>query len=476
MSNRVELYIDGKWSPGSNGRTLPFWNPASRAVIGEVAVAETADLDRALDAAARAFKVWRKTSAFDRYRLLRKAADLLRSRADEIAPRLTREEGKTLVEAKGEVGSAADLIDWFAEEGRRTYGRIIPSRAPGVQQYVVKEPVGVVAGFSPWNFPIAQAVRKITAALAAGCPIILKGPEETPASCAALAQALHDAGVPPGVVALVFGIPHEISEYLIPHPTIRKISFTGSTQVGKRLASLAGEHMKRTTMELGGHSATIVFDDADIDLAVERLSAFKFRNAGQVCASPTRLLVHEAVYEPFVRKLADRAGSLKVGDGLAAETTMGPLANPRRIEAMQAFLDDATRRGAKLVTGGHRIGSAGNFWEPTVLAHVPREARIMNEEPFGPVALVQPFHDFEEAIAEANRLAYGLAAYAYTRSSRNAAAVAEAFESGMVSINHHGLALPEVPFGGVKDSGYGSEGGTEALESYLVAKFVTHAT
>jgi succinate-semialdehyde dehydrogenase/glutarate-semialdehyde dehydrogenase len=389
---------------------------------------------------------------------------------------LTREEGKTLAEAKGEVASAADLIDWFAEEGRRTYGRMIPSRQPGVQQYVVKEPVGVVAGFSPWNFPIAQAVRKVTAALAAGCPIILKGPEETPASCAALAQALHEAGVPPGALALVFGVPHEISEYLIPHPTIRKISFTGSTQVGKHLASLAGKHMKRTTMELGGHSATIVFDDADLDLCVERLSGFKFRNAGQVCASPTRLLVQEGIYDAFVERFAARAASLVVGDGLAPRTSMGPLANPRRIEAMQAFLDDATRRGAAVVTGGHRIGEKGNFFEPTVLTRVPREARIMNEEPFGPVVLVQSFHDLDEALAEANRLAYGLAAYAYTRSSRNAAAVAEGFESGMVSINHHGLALPEVPFGGVKDSGYGSEGGIEALEGYLVPKFVTHAT
>jgi succinate-semialdehyde dehydrogenase/glutarate-semialdehyde dehydrogenase len=476
MVSRIDLYIDGEWTAGAAGRTLPFWNPATREPIGEVAVAEVADLDRALDAAARAFRTWRKTSAFERYRILRKAAELLRARVEEVGLSLTREEGKTLAEAKGEVASAADLIDWFAEEGRRTYGRMIPSRQPGVQQYVVKEPVGVVAGFSPWNFPIAQAVRKVTAALAAGCPIILKGPEETPASCAALAQALHEAGVPPGALALVFGVPHEISEYLIPHPTIRKISFTGSTQVGKHLASLAGKHMKRTTMELGGHSATIVFDDADLDLCVERLSGFKFRNAGQVCASPTRLLVQEGIYDAFVERFAARAASLVVGDGLAPRTSMGPLANPRRIEAMQAFLDDATRRGAAVVTGGHRIGEKGNFFEPTVLTRVPREARIMNEEPFGPVVLVQSFHDLDEALAEANRLAYGLAAYAYTRSSRNAAAVAEGFESGMVSINHHGLALPEVPFGGVKDSGYGSEGGIEALEGYLVPKFVTHAT
>jgi succinate-semialdehyde dehydrogenase/glutarate-semialdehyde dehydrogenase len=471
MANRVELYIDGRWTSGASGRTLPFWNPATREAIGDVAVAETADLDRALDAAAKAFRTWRRTSAFDRCKLLRKAAELVRSRVETIGPLLTREEGKTLAEAKGEAASAADLIDWFAEEGRRAYGRIIPSRQPGIQQYVVKEPVGVVAGFSPWNFPIAQAVRKIAAALAAGCPIILKGPEETPASCAALAQAFHDAGLPPGTLALVFGVPSAISEYLIPHPTIRKISFTGSTVVGRHLASLAGQHMKRTTMELGGHSATIVFDDADLDLCIERLSAFKFRNAGQVCASPTRILVQEGIHDAFVQRFAGKAASLTVGDGMAPQTTMGPLANPRRIDAMQAFMDDALTRGASLVTGGQ-----GNFFEPTVLTDVPREARIMNEEPFGPVVLVQSFRQLDDALVEANRLAYGLAAFAYTRSSRNAAAVADAFESGMVSINHHGLALPEVPFGGVKDSGYGSEGGIEALEGYLVPKFVTHAT
>jgi succinate-semialdehyde dehydrogenase/glutarate-semialdehyde dehydrogenase len=475
MSKQVSLFIDGRWTPGASGRTLPFWNPATREAIGEVAVAERADLDRALDAADKAFRTWRKVGAFERYKILRKAADLLRSRVDEVGMQLTREEGKVLAEAKMEVLSAADLIDWFAEEGRRTYGRVIPARTPGVQQFVIKEPVGVVAGFSPWNFPISQAVRKIAPALAAGCTIIIKGPEETPASCASLVQALHEAGVPAGAVNLVFGVPSEISEYLIPHPVVRKISFTGSTQVGKQLASLAGQHMKRTTMELGGHSATIVFDDADLERAATLLSSFKFRNAGQVCASPTRVLVHEAIYEPFVAELARIASALKVGDGVMPETNMGPLANPRRVTAMERYIDDAVQHGARIVTGGHRLGEKGNFYEPTLLAEVPREARIMNEEPFGPVVLLQPFRDFDEAIAEANRLAYGLAAYAYTRSSRNAAAVAEAFESGMVSINHHGLALPEVPFGGVKDSGYGSEGGIEALESYLVPKFVTHA-
>src|SRR5688572_402443 len=412
MSKQVSLFIDGRWTPGASARTLPFWNPATREAIGEVAVAERADLDRALEAADRAFKTWRRVGAFERYKILRKAAELLRARVDEIGMQLTREEGKVFSEAKMEVLSAADLIDWFAEEGRRTYGRVIPARSPGVQQFVVKEPVGVVAGFSPWNFPISQAVRKIAPALAAGCTIIIKGPEETPASCASLVQALHDAGVPTGAVNLVFGVPSEISEYLIPHPVIRKISFTGSTQVGKRLASLAGQYMKRTTMELGGHSATIVFEDADLERAASLLSGFKFRNAGQVCASPTRVLVHDAVYDRFVAQLAGLASSLKVGDGMAPDTNMGRLANPRRVNAMESYIGDAVQHGAKIVTGGHRIGDKGNFYEPTLLAEVPREARIMNEEPFGPVVLLQRFHAFDDAMAEANRLAYGLAAYA----------------------------------------------------------------
>jgi succinate-semialdehyde dehydrogenase / glutarate-semialdehyde dehydrogenase len=350
---------------------------------------------------------------------------------------------------------------------------VIPARGEGISQIVVKEPVGPVAAFTPWNFPINQAVRKISAAVATGCSVIIKGPEETPASCAALVQAYLDAGLPAGVINLVFGVPAEISEYLIPHPTIRKISFTGSTVVGKHLASLAGAHMKRVTMELGGHAPAIVFDDADVDVAVKLLSANKFRNAGQVCVSPTRFLVQEKVYEPFVEKFVKAAKAIKVGDGLDKETRMGPLANARRIEAMERFITDAKAKGAKVETGGNRIGNKGFFFEPTVLTDVPRDAKIMNEEPFGPVAPITPFKDFDSVVSEANRLPYGLAAYAYTRSAKTAAAIGAAVETGMISINHHGLALPEVPFGGVKDSGYGTEGGADALDAYLVTKFVT---
>jgi succinate-semialdehyde dehydrogenase/glutarate-semialdehyde dehydrogenase len=469
----TELLIDGKWGPAAGGKKIPVLNPANEEVIGHVAHAEKADLDRALAAAEKGFHAWRKVAPFDRYKVMRKAADLIRSRADEIATIMTMEQGKPLVEAKGETLFAGDLIDWFAEEGRRTYGRIVPPRMEGVYQLVVKEPVGPVAAFTPWNFPINQVVRKASAAIATGCSIIVKGPEETPAACAALVKCFVDAGVPAGVVQLVYGVPSEISEYLIPHPVIKKVTFTGSTPVGKQLAALAGAHMKRVTMELGGHAPAIVFEDADVDTAVKVLSANKYRNAGQVCVSPTRFLVHETVYDRFVEGFTAAAKALKVGDGLDPATRMGPLANDRRLHAMDAFVSDAVAKGAKVRTGGKRQGNKGYFYEPTVLTDVPVTARIMNEEPFGPLAPIAPFKDFNSVVAEANRLPWGLAAYAYTRSAKTAAAIGSAFESGMVSINHHGLALPEVPFGGVKDSGYGSEGGTEALEAYLNTKFIT---
>ena len=471
----VQLFIDGTWTNAASGRSLVVINPATGEPTGKVAHAERADLDRALEAAEKGFNVWRKVSAFDRSKLMRKAADLLRERADIIAPYMTQEQGKPVPEAKMEVLAAADVIDWFAEEARRAYGRVIPARAEGIYQLVIKEPVGPVAAFTPWNFPINQVVRKLSAALATGCSIIVKAPEETPASPAELIRCFADAGLPAGVMNLVYGIPAEISEYLIPHPVIRKMSFTGSTAVGKQLAALAGLHMKRVTMELGGHAPAIVFDDADVDLASRLLAGAKFRNAGQVCVSPTRFLVQERVYKQFVDSFVGHAKAVKVGNGLEAGTQMGPMANPRRITAMETFIGDATQKGATLATGGHRIGNNGNFFEPTVLTDVPMSARVMHEEPFGPLAVISPFSGLDDVITEANRLPYGLASYAYTRSAKTANAVAASIESGMVSINHHGLALPEVPFGGVKDSGYGSEGGLEAIEGYLNTKFVTQA-
>lgn len=473
MYQDVQLHIGGQWRAATGGRTLDVVNPATEEVIGTLAHASREDLDEALDAAAKGFAVWRKMVPYERSKLLRKAAELMRERADHIARLMTMEQGKPVGEAKVEIMGSADVIDWFAEEGRRAYGRIIPNRVPGVYQMSLREPVGVVAGFTPWNFPVSQAVRKISAALAAGCSFILKGPEETPASCAELVRVYVDAGVPAGVVQLVFGIPAEISEYLIPHPVVRKISFTGSTVVGKHLAALAGKHMKRATMELGGHAPSIVFDDANLDQAATILAANKFRNAGQVCVAPTRFIVQEGVYQPFLEKFVAKCEALKLGNGLDADTTMGPLANDRRVAAMEGLIADAVGKGAKIATGGKRAGNKGYFFEPTVLTDIPADARVLNEEPFGPLALFMPFKTFDDAIAEANRLPYGLAAYAYTSSTATATGLGAGIESGMIGINHHGLALPETPFGGVKDSGYGSEGGAEGLEPYLVTKFVT---
>jgi succinate-semialdehyde dehydrogenase/glutarate-semialdehyde dehydrogenase len=470
----VQLFIDGQWCGGASGRTLQILNPATGAPIATLAKADIADLDRALAAADKGFKTWRKVSAYDRYKIMRKAGELMRERADGIARLMTLEQGKPLAEAKMETLAAADLIDWFAEEGRRSYGRVVPPRADNVTQMVVKEPVGPVAAFTPWNFPINQVVRKLSAALASGCSIIIKAPEETPASPAQLVQAFVDAGVPAGVVQLVYGVPAEISEYLIAHPIIRKITFTGSTPVGKQLAALAGQHMKRATMELGGHAPAIVFEDADIERAAKLLAGAKFRNAGQVCVSPTRFLVQEKVYDRFLESFVAATRALKVGNGLEAGTQMGPLANGRRVVAMERIVADAVEKGAKIATGGKRMGETGFFFEPTVLTDVPMDARILNEEPFGPVAPVMRFKDFDGVVAEANRLPWGLAAYAYTSSLKTADAIGSAFESGMVAINHHGLALPEIHFGGIKDSGYGSEGGADAIEAYLNTKLITH--
>jgi succinate-semialdehyde dehydrogenase/glutarate-semialdehyde dehydrogenase len=475
MYPEVLLHIDGKWTAAQSGKTLPVMNPATGEQNGTVAHAERADLDLALAAAERGFQHWRKVPAFERYKVMRKAAELLRERADMIAPIMTMEQGKPVGEARLEAIMGADVIDWFAEEARRAYGRVIPARAEGVYQLSLREPVGPVAAFTPWNFPINQANRKIAIALAAGCSILVKGPEETPASCMELVRCYVDAGLPPGVVQLVFGVPSEISEYLIPHPVIRKISFTGSTPVGKQLAALAGLHMKRATMELGGHAPAIVFDDADVAAATKMLAAAKYRNAGQVCISPTRFLVQNRVYEEFVDGFTAAAKAVKVGNGMEKGVQMGPLANPRRVTAMETLLGDAVQQGAEVRTGGKRIGNVGNFFEPTVVTGVHNGMRLMNEEPFGPLAVIAPFDSLEDVVEEANRLPFGLASYAFTRSAKTAASVSAQVEAGMMTINHIGLALPEVPFGGVKESGHGSEGGAEAIEAYLNVKFVTQA-
>jgi len=471
----VRLLIGGVWRSGAQGRTLDVRDPATGAILGVVAHATREDLDAALAAAERGFATWRAISAFERAKVMRRAADILRERAEAIAGMMTREQGKPLAQARDETKSAADIIDWFAEEARRTYGQVIPSRSADVLQMTIKQPVGPVAAFTPWNFPLNQVVRKLSAALAAGCSIIVKAPEETPASPAELIRAFVDAGLPAGVVNLVYGDPAEISEYLIAHPVIRKISFTGSTPVGKHLAALAGRHMKRATMELGGHAPVIVCADADIEAAARASAAAKFRNAGQVCVSPTRFLVEKPAFDRFLDAFVVATKALKVGNGLEPGVGMGPLANERRIPALESLIADALAYGGELRAGGRRIGNTGNFFEPTVLANVPAQARIMNEEPFGPVAIVNRLETLDDAIDEANRLPYGLASYAFTRSNANVQALAQRIEAGMTAINHFGLALPETPFGGVKDSGYGTEGGSDAIEPYLVTRFVTTA-
>ncbi|PPE67387.1 NAD-dependent succinate-semialdehyde dehydrogenase [Caldimonas caldifontis] len=469
----TQLFIAGQWCDAADGRTLPVFNPATGQEIGRVAHAAQADLDRALQAAQQGFETWRDMAPAERAKIMRRAAALIRERANEIAPLITQEQGKPLAEAKAETLAAADLTEWFADEGLRVYGRIVPSRArPELRQMVLKDPVGPVAAFTPWNFPINQVVRKVGPALAAGCSMLVKAAEETPAGPAAYIRAFADAGLPAGVLGLVYGNPAEISGYLIPHPVIRKITFTGSTPVGKQLAALAGQHMKRVTMELGGHAPVIVCEDADIALAVKTAGGAKFRNAGQVCISPTRFLVHESIRQEFAQALAQHAQGLKVGDGLAEGTQMGPLANPRRVTAMAELLRDAVEQGATVLAGGERIGQSGNFWQPTILADVPTSARLFNDEPFGPVAAIRGFNTLDEAIAEANRLPYGLAGYAFTRSLKNADLLTRRVEVGMLWINMPAMPSAEMPFGGLKDSGYGSEGGPEALEAYVNVRSV----
>jgi succinate-semialdehyde dehydrogenase/glutarate-semialdehyde dehydrogenase len=464
----TQLFIHGQWQDAADGKSQAVLNPATGKEIGRVAHAGKADLDRALESAEKGFKTWSNMTPAGRSKIMRKAAALMRERAEDIAPLMTQEQGKPLAEAKIETMAAAEIIEWFAEEGFRVYGRIVPHRSNlAIRQMVLKDPVGPVAAFTPWNFPINQVVRKVAAALASGCSMIVKAPEETPASPAALIKAFQDAGLPEGVLNLVYGQPSEISQYLIAHPVIRKITFTGSTAVGKLLAAMAGQHMKRVSMELGGHAPVIVCEDADIALAVKSVGSAKFRNAGQVCISPTRFLVHNSIKNDFAQALAKVAQGVRVGDGMVAGTQMGPLANQRRIAAMAEFQDDAVKQGAGVLAGGARVGDVGNFWAPTVLTDVPLKSKIFNEEPFGPVAAIRGFDKLEDAIAEANRLPFGLAGYAFTKSLASADALTRRVEVGMLWINMPAWPTAELPFGGIKDSGYGSEGGPEALEAYL---------
>ncbi|QND28348.1 NAD-dependent succinate-semialdehyde dehydrogenase (plasmid) [Sinorhizobium meliloti] len=469
---RLGILIDGRWIYEAE-RSTEVVDPATGQTIARLPFAADGEIAEAVASSQRAFESWKDRSPLERGRILRRFADLARKHADEIARNMTRDQGKPLSEAIGEIRFSADHADWHAEEARRIYGRVIPARDPRVQQMVLREPVGVCIAFTPWNFPFSQALRKVVAALASGCTIILKGPGESPSSTVAIGRLMQEAGLPDGCLNILWGDPAHLSETLLAAPEVRKISFTGSVEVGKHLASLAGRHMKRSTMELGGHAPVILFDDADIEAAADALAGQKVRNAGQVCISPTRFYVQAKGHDRFLARFAEKIASTRVGNGFQESVQMGPLCHGRRVAAMEGFVQDAREQGAEIVTGGERVGNAGFFYAPTVVAAGTDELRLMKEEPFGPIAVVTPFGDFDDVIRRANSLPFGLASYVFTGSSSRAQNAARALAAGMVSVNHFGLALPETPFGGINDSGYGSEGGSETFDGYLNTKFVT---
>ena len=471
----LSMIIAGEHVTGGGRRTHAVVNPATGEVIGHLPLADPADLDRALDAAARGFARWRRSSAAERAHVLEGAARLLLERQDMIARNAVREQGKTLAEARVEVLMVVGLFRFYAGECQRIYGRTLV-RPAGQRSTVTHAPVGPVAAFAPWNFPIGNPGRKLGAPIAAGCAVIMKPAEETPASALAVVQALLDAGLPTDVAQIVFGVPDEVSRHLLASPIVRKLSFTGSTAVGRHLARLATDNMQRTTMELGGHGPVLVFDDADLARALDTVVPHKFRNAGQVCVSPTRFIVQDGIFAAFCDGFVARARALRVGDGLDHTTQMGPMANARRPEAMDRLIGDAVALGGRLLTGGRRPAemgaNAGFYYAPSVLADVPIDAAIMQEEPFGPIAILNRFADEDAMIAEANRLPYGLAAYAWTADARRQHRLARALEAGMVGINTTMIAAADSPFGGVKWSGHGSEDGIEGVLACMVTKAV----
>ncbi len=469
----LHLLIGGQ--PVRHAAGEAVFNPATAASIGQVPHATTADLDAALAAAQTGFELWRVVPAQERGKVLKGAARLLHERGETIARIASLESGKSIHEARIELHAAADLFEWYGEECRRVYGRVLTPRAPALQLTVRKEPIGPVAAFAPWNFPLGNPARKLGAPIATGCSVIMKPAENTPASALQIAQALLDAGLPPAVLSMVFGVPHEISTHLLNSPIIRKVSFTGSTAVGKQLMQLAARHGQRTTMELGGHAPVLVYDDVDVEAVLDLAVMAKFRNAGQVCISPTRFLVQHAIHERFAEGLAKRASQWPVGEGLDESKRMGPLSHARRLPFIQSLVDDAVSKGATLLTGGKSLDRAGWFYAPTVLANVPATARVMHEEPFGPIAVVNAFREHDEAVRQANSLPFGLAAYAFTTSARIGRLLGEQLQAGMVGINTFRVAYTDAPFGGIKESGHGSEEGMEGLEACLITKFVAEA-
>lgn len=468
---QLGLYIAGEWRSGGGRDTHAVLNPATGATNAQLPLVTTQDLDDALDAADRGFKRWRATAPEARAAVLMKAAALLRERADRIATIATLEQGKPRGEALGEIGLAASLWEFHAGEAQRIYGRVL-QRPSGTRSMVLQQPIGPVAAFCAWNFPALNVVRKLGPALAAGCSIILKPSEETAGSAIEVFRCLQDAGLPGDVAQCVFGVPDTVSRHLLASPITRKLSFTGSVPVGKHLARLAADTMMRTTMELGGHGPVLVFDDCDLDKTLDMLVANKFRNAGQVCIAPTRFYVQQDIYDRFAAGFAKRTSAIRMGSGLDTDTQIGPMANPRRPAAIEEMVDDAKASGARLLTGGERGSDNGFFFSPTVLADVPLTARAMNEEPFGPLALLTPFDTVDDAIDNANRLPFGLAAYCFTENARRQRMLMDAIEAGMIGINNVRLSWADSPFGGMKDSGFGSEDGPEGVAAHLVTKTV----
>ncbi len=468
----IQLFIGGQWVQAKE--SLPILNPSNEKQIGLLPVADKNHMDDAVSAAEEGFRIWSQTPPIHRSQIILKAAQLMRDRQEEIAHSIALELGKPIKQARLEVIRGCEFFEWDAAEGQRLYGRVIPS-APGIRYVVVRQPIGAVAAFSPWNFPMSQPARKVAGALASGCSVILKPAEETPAGAIHIARAFEDAGLPPGVLNLVFGRPADISTYLIPKEPIRLVAFTGSTVVGRHLTTLASQNMTPVLMELGGHAPVIVCDDVDPQTAAVSSAVRKMRNCGQVCTSPTRFFVGEKLHGAFSKCFVDQVKSIKVGDPMNEETEMGPVAHEGRIPALQKFVDDAVRRGANLVTGGTRITGKGYFFQPTVLCDVPDDALIMREEPFGPIAIINAVSDMEEGIEKANSVPYGLAAYAFTHSAANVDRLTDGIEAGNLSINTLEASLPETPFGGVKSSGYGREGGDEGLHHYTIVKNISHS-
>lgn len=469
----LALYIDGEWLGAEGRQTQDIINPANEEVIGRLPLASSEDLDRALQSAGKAFQSWRDTSPWERGAVLKRAAQIIRERSDELAHVMTLEQGKLLGESKGELARTIETFEWCGEEASRIYGRLYPQREVGMRQVTTKAPIGVVAAFSPWNFPAVLSARKMAAAIAAGCSLIIKPAEETPGICIGIMRALIDAGLPAGVCNMVFGVPSEVSKHLLRSPIVAKVSLTGSTEVGKTLSRLAADSLKAITMELGGHAPVVVFDDADPRKAAQMTATFKYRNAGQVCLAPSRLYVQQGIYDDFVEEYVAASKSVIVGDGMDAKSQMGPMANERRLAAMDSLVSDSVSRGANLLCGGERIGNRGYYYAPTVLTDVPDDAEIMKTEPFGPISPISAFQDIEEVISRSNNSPFGLAAYAFTRSIERSTAVADRFEAGWIGINNFSPFLADAPGGGVKESGIGYEGGAEGLEAYLQMKFVS---